>query len=163
EAFAARRAGDAVGARTVLDDAVAQRPGFLHALGYLGEDRLESRDNASAKVEFERFLKRAPGHPWAQAQLAHALARLGKKNEALQTDGARTRAIAQADLARVAALEGNLDEAVQRLAAARDEGMRKLPCDEPAFAKWKGKPDFDEACKELAGGKPGVEPFDENE
>ncbi len=240
ESFALRRSGDVNGARSVLDDAVASRPGFLHALGYLGEDRLESRDNSSAKVEFERYLKRSPGHPWATAQLAHALSRLGKKDEALKltqeasaknpgdpeleielasrlidlgrdrdaepllksaleakpprvlaglrlgflqfrekryadargsfsnvvalatgTDEARVRAVAQADLARVAAAEGNLGEAVQRLSAAKEEGMRKLPCDEPAFAKWKGKPEMDEACKEGEHGK--FEAFDEND
>ena len=240
ESFALRRAGDVNGSRAVLDDAVASRPGFLHALGYLGEDRLESRDNASAKVEFERYLKRAPGHPWATAQLAHALSRLGKKDEALKltqeaiaknptdpelsielasrlidlgkdvqaepflksaleanpprilaglrlgflqlrgkrlkearesftkvaslatgTDESRVRAVAQADLARVSAAEGNYDEAIQHLTAAKEEGMRKLPCDEASFAQWKGKPEMDEACKEPENGK--FDAFDENE
>jgi tetratricopeptide (TPR) repeat protein len=230
ESFALRRSGDAAAARTVLDDAVVARPGFLHALGYLGEERLEVRDNPAAKVDFERYLKRAPGHPWGLAKLGHALARLGKKDEAIQvtkealahdpddpelnielasrlidagkdaeaeghlraamdatpprtlaglrlgylylrgkrlkdakdlfnrviaaatrTDESRLRAVAQADLARVAALEGNLAEAVQRLGAAKEEGLRKMPCDEPAFAQWKDKPELVEACKEPEG------------
>ena len=241
ESFALRRAGDTQGSRTVLDDAVAARPGFLHALGYLGEDRLEAHDDASAKVDFERYLKRAPGHPWAQAMLAHTLSRLGKKDEALKltleaikhspgdpelsielasrlidlgkdkdaepflqaamdakpprvlaglrlgylqlrasrfkearksfdlvvkaatrTDESRVRAVAQADLARVAAAEGSLEETVQHLGAAREEGLRKLPCDEPVFTPFKGKPEFEEACKDVDNGKPTVEPMDEN-
>jgi hypothetical protein len=70
------------------------------------------------------------------------------------------RAVAQADLARVAAMEGSFDEAVQRLGAAREEGMRKLPCDEPAFAQWKGRAELVRACKEPSGPH---EPFDEND
>jgi tetratricopeptide (TPR) repeat protein len=240
ESFALRRAGDAIAARTLLDETVAQRPGFLHALGYLAEDRLDARDNASAKVELDRYLKRAPTHPWALAKLGQVLSRMGNKEEGLRltvqavgrephdpdlsielasrlidsgkdaeaeqhlryameatpprtkaglrlgylylrgkrlkearelfekviavstrTDESRTRAVAQADLARVAALEGKLDEAVQHLGAAREEGMRKLPCDEAAFAQWKGKPELEEACKEPAAGR--AETFDEDE
>lgn len=242
ESFALRRSGSAAAARTVLDDAVVSRPGFLHALGYLGEDRIETADAASAKVEFERYLKRAPGHPWASAKLAYALARLGKKAEAVRlteqalakdpgdpelsielasrliddgklqdaephlrtamdaspprtlaglrlgflylkskrykdakdlfnrvvaaatrTDESRVRAVAQADLALIAAHEGSFEEAVQRLGAARDEGLRKLPCDDAAFEQWKGKPELVEACKEPDPGKPTHEPYDENE
>ena len=244
ESFALRRSGNLTGARSLLDDAVAARPGFLHALGYLGEDRIETGDASSAKVDFERYLKRAPAHPWASARLGYALSKLGKKEEAIKltqqalakdpgdpelsielasrlidagkdqeaephlrlamdatpprnlaglrlgylylrskrtkdakalfnrvvaaatrTDESRVRAVAQADLARVAAAEGNFEEAVQHLGAAREEGMRKLPCEEPAFQKWKGKPELDEACKEKEPdpSKPGHAAFDENE
>ena len=41
EAFAARKLRDVEGWRQVLKNAVAERPGFLHALGYLGEDSME--------------------------------------------------------------------------------------------------------------------------
>ena len=244
ESFALRRSGNATGARAVLDDAVAARPGFLHALGYLGEERMEAGDAAAARVDFERYLKRAPNHPWASARLAHALSKLGKKDEAIKltqqalakdpadpelsielasrlidagkdqeaepylrqamdatpprnlaglrlgylylrskrtadakalfnrvvaaatrTDESRLRAVAQADLARVAAQEGNFEEAVQHLGAAREEGMRKLPCEEPVFSKWKGKPELDEVCKEKEAdpARPGHAAFDENE
>ena len=74
ESFALRKAGDGVAARSVLEEAVAARPGFLHALGYLGEDRMEHGDTALARVEFERASRaesvegeelqcRAPGRP----------------------------------------------------------------------------------------------------
>jgi tetratricopeptide (TPR) repeat protein len=241
EYFARQRAGDDVGARTVLDDSVAAHPGFLHALGYLGEDRLERHDDGDAKTEFERYLKRVPGHPWATAMLAHALARLGHKDEALKlteaalqqnprdpelsielgsrlidlgrdaeaephlrtameatppralaglrlgflylrakrlkearetltqvvmlatrTDESVVRALAQVDLARVSALENHVDEAVQHLSAARDDGLRKLPCDEAVFEQFKTNPDFIEACKEPQD-SPGTRTFRESE
>src|SRR5439155_10173802 len=64
--------------------------------------------------------------------------------EAWREDEARTRGLAFADLARVAGLEGNLEEALEFLAAARAEGApRKLPCNEPELKAFRGKPEFD--------------------
>ena len=233
EAFALRRGGDPKTARQILETAIGERPGFLQAIGYLGEEKLEVRDNVGAKVDFERYLKRAPGHAWAQSKLGHALARLGKKDEAIaitrkavaqvpedpelnielgsrlidagkddesiqyfkaamdakppralaglrlgylylkkrryadarelfnrviagaqRTDESRTRQVAQFDLALVAAHEDDFEETVQRLGAAREEGMRNVPCDNPAFKKWRRKAELKEICKEEEGKEP---------
>lgn len=83
EAYAAARMGDDADARTLLEEAMEERPGFLHALGYLGEERLEAHDDADALKAFEQYLKRVPNHPWAMGRKAHAMARLGHRNEAI--------------------------------------------------------------------------------
>lgn len=226
ESFALRRAGDDKGAMATLEQAVAERPGFLHALGYLGDDYLSDKRWADALRVFDAYLARAPNHPWALARKGKVLARMGKHDDAiaitraaLQTDPgdpellielgsrlidadkdaeaevplrealtaypvrptaylrlgyvflrrrnaaearpmleraaaeawredeSRTRGLAHADLARVAGLEGDLDAAVKHLLAARAEGApKKLPCDEPELAAFKGKAAFDAAC-----------------
>ncbi|MGZ6143876.1 MAG: tetratricopeptide repeat protein, partial [Myxococcales bacterium] len=83
EQFAARRSNDPRTAHAVLEYAVSSRPGFLVALGFLGEERFELRDDAGAAGAYDRYLARSPGHPWALAQKAHALARMGRKDEAV--------------------------------------------------------------------------------
>jgi tetratricopeptide (TPR) repeat protein len=84
EAFAARKMKDAAGARAILQDAVDERPGFLHALGYLAEDRMEAGDDEQALVLFERYLSRSPGHPWAMGKKARELSKLGRKEEGIK-------------------------------------------------------------------------------
>jgi predicted Zn-dependent protease len=83
EAWIARRRGDAERARAVLQAACSRHPGFLHALGYLGEERSEAGDEAGALAAFSRYLARSPNHPWAMARKARALSRLGKKDAAV--------------------------------------------------------------------------------
>jgi tetratricopeptide (TPR) repeat protein len=83
ESFAARKAKDGAGARRALEDAVRARPGFLHALGYLAEDRMEQQDYTGALAVWDRYLARAPEHPFALGQKGHTLARLGRISEAL--------------------------------------------------------------------------------
>jgi Flp pilus assembly protein TadD len=241
ESYATRRAGDLEGARAVLDKAISDRPGFLHALGYLGEQQIEANDDPGALKTFEQYLARSPGHPWAVAKKGRALARMGRGLEAIEitkkalessndpelqielasryidtandaeavkillgvvatppvrplallrlgylylrggmlkearttflravqeskrVDEARTRALAFADLAQVAGREGILENAVQALNAARNEGLRKLPCDQPELIKWKGKPEFDKACSDETSPPPGTAVDDEDE
>jgi tetratricopeptide (TPR) repeat protein len=83
ESFAARKAKDGAGARRALEDAVRARPGFLHALGYLAEDRMEQQDYKGALAVWDRYLVRAPEHPFALGQKGHTLAHLGRIHEAL--------------------------------------------------------------------------------
>ena len=86
--------------------------------------------------------ERAIFEPWTKVLL----------EAAWREDEARTRGIAFTDLARVAGLEGKLDEVVEYLSAARVEGSGvKLPCDEPELKPFQGKAEFDTVC---AGGKP---------
>lgn len=225
EQFAARRSGDAARAHAILEEAVAAHPGFLIALAFLGEERFDARDDVGAAAAWDRYLARAPGHPWASAQKAHALAHLGKTGEAValtraaleaapgdldlsielasrlidagkdaeaepllraaaaaspsrpratlrlgylllrggkadeagplfqrvltearSADESRTRAVAHADLARVAAQHDDAATVVKELAAARAEGMEALPCAEPAFARWKQRPELAALC-----------------
>ena len=241
ESYATRRAGDLEGARAVLDKAITERPGFLHALGYLGEQQIEANDDPGALKTFEQYLARSPGHPWAIGKKGRALARMGRGAEAIEitkkalessddpelqielasryidtandaeaekvllkvvaltpvrplallrlgylylrggqlkeartvflrvvqeskrVDEARTRALAFADLAQVAGREGILENAVQALTAARNEGLRKLPCEQPELAKWKGRPEFDKACSAETSPPPGTAVDDEDE
>ena len=83
EAFAARKLRDVEGWRQVLKNAVAERPGFLHALGYLAEDSVEGGDDKEALALFEQYLRRSPGHTWAMGKKARQLARLGQTDEAI--------------------------------------------------------------------------------
>jgi tetratricopeptide (TPR) repeat protein len=223
--FAARRSGKAALARSMLEDMAAAHPGFLQALGYLGEERLETRDDQAALVAFERYLARAPGQPWVMAQKAHAYARLGRKGEAValskaalardpgdpelsielasrliddgndaeaepllrsamaanpprplaalrlgflelrrqKLDEARklfqmavdkakrpdeigVRAVAHADLARIAARRDDVATTIRELDAARAAGLIRMPCGEPDFQRVAAKPGMAQAC-----------------
>ena len=84
EAFAVRKLRDLEGWRQVLQNAVAERPGFLHALGYLAEDSREGGDDKEALALFEQYLRRAPNHTWAMGKKARQLARLGQTDEAIE-------------------------------------------------------------------------------
>jgi tetratricopeptide (TPR) repeat protein len=85
ESFAARVAGDEAASRRALEEAVKQRPGFLLALGYLGEDRMAEMDFKTALAIWDKYLARAPDHPFALGQKGHALARLNRMTESLAT------------------------------------------------------------------------------
>jgi tetratricopeptide (TPR) repeat protein len=83
ESFAARKMHDRDGWRGVLEAAVIARRGFLHALGYLGEDRMEAGDDEAALAIFERYLQLSPNHPWAMGKKGRQLARVGRIDEAI--------------------------------------------------------------------------------
>ncbi|MBS2025825.1 MAG: hypothetical protein JST92_25775 [Deltaproteobacteria bacterium] len=85
EAYCARREGNAAAARAALEAGIKARPGFLLALGYLGEEKMDMEDWKGALEAWDRYLKRAPNHPFALGQKAHALARLSRNVEALAT------------------------------------------------------------------------------
>jgi tetratricopeptide (TPR) repeat protein len=241
EYYSLRRAGEAAASRAALAKAVEARPGFLHALGYLGEEQIEASDDPGALQTFERYLARAPGQPWAIGKKGRALARMGRGGEAIaitkaaleerpdpelqielasryidtlddasalkvllavlaqppvrplallrlgyvylrggkleearaqftravtesrRVDEARTRALAYADLAQVAGRQGSLEDAVRALAAARGEGLRRLPCELPELSQWKGTPAFDKACSAEGAPAPGAAVDDEDE
>jgi tetratricopeptide (TPR) repeat protein len=83
ESFAARRAGDLPAAKAALEWGIKERAGFLLAVGYLAEDRMEAEDYKGAVAAWDRYLKKAPHHPFALGQKAKALGYLGKHREAL--------------------------------------------------------------------------------
>ena len=229
DAFAARRMRDFDKWRAILLRAVEERPGFLHALGYLAEDRMETGEDKEALALFDRYLQRSPTHTWAMGKKARELARLGQTEEAIELsekalsmnpgdpellietasryidagrdpraepllqqamnskpprplaalrlgylyfrthklpqakdalesclkmatreDESRTRGIAHADLARVAAKQNRYLDAVAELDGARKEGNNHLPCDEPELARWKDRPELKRVCVEAA-------------
>jgi len=78
ESFAARKMHDSAGWRAILERAVIERRGFLHALGYLAEDRMEQGDEEAALAILDRYLMVSPDHPWAMAKKARQLARTGQ-------------------------------------------------------------------------------------
>src|SRR2546423_4232728 len=84
ESFASRKMRDAAGWRAVLEAAVIGRRGFLHALGYLAEDRMEEGDDEAALAIFDRYLQLSPNHPWAMGKKGRQLARVGKMDEAIE-------------------------------------------------------------------------------
>jgi tetratricopeptide (TPR) repeat protein len=85
ESFAARVANDEAASRRALEEALKARPGFLHALGYLAEDRMAEHDYKAALALWDKYLSRAPDHPFALGQKGHALAHLGRMTESLAT------------------------------------------------------------------------------
>lgn len=83
EAYAARREGNVTAARAALAAALKQRPGFLLAQGYIAEERMEGEEWKAAIEGWDAYLKKAPNHPFALGQKAHAEARLGRHVDAL--------------------------------------------------------------------------------
>src|SRR5207237_9279415 len=83
EAFAARKARDIAGWRQTLKNAVAERPGFLHALGYLAEDAMEAGEDKEALALFDQYLQRSPQHSWAMGKTAREMATRGQRGEAI--------------------------------------------------------------------------------
>jgi tetratricopeptide (TPR) repeat protein len=83
ESFAAKRMRDSTGWGNVLERAVIERRGFLHALGYLAEARMEEGDDEAALAILDRYLMVSPDHPWAMGKKGRELARLGQVDEAI--------------------------------------------------------------------------------
>ena len=83
ESFAARKQRESTEWRGILERAVIERRGFLHALGYLAEDRMEQGDDEAALAILDRYLMVSPGHPWAMAKKARQLARTGRLEAAV--------------------------------------------------------------------------------
>jgi len=83
ESFAARKQHDFAGWRAILEGAVSERRGFLHALGYLAEDRMDQGDEEGALAILDRYLTISPDHPWAMAKKARQLARTGQAEAAI--------------------------------------------------------------------------------
>jgi tetratricopeptide (TPR) repeat protein len=84
ESFAAKKMRDGAGWRNILERAVIERRGFLHALGYLAEDRMEQGDDEAALAILDRYLMLSPNHPWAMAKKGRQLARTGQADEAIE-------------------------------------------------------------------------------
>ena len=78
ESFAARKMHESTEWRGILERAVIERRGFLHALGYLAEDRIDEGDDEAALAILDRYLMVSPGHPWAMAKKARQLSRTGQ-------------------------------------------------------------------------------------
>jgi len=71
------RGGDRAAAIAGLREAVARRPGYLHARGLLGQALNEMEQFTAAKQVWLDYLAIAPGHPYALTQLGYTLAKLG--------------------------------------------------------------------------------------
>src|SRR2546426_3939374 len=83
ESFAARKMHEGTEWRAILERGMIERRGFLHALGYLAEDRMDQGDDEAALAILDRYLMVSPGHPWAMAKKARQLARTGKIDAAV--------------------------------------------------------------------------------
>jgi Flp pilus assembly protein TadD len=83
ESFCARRTDDLPAAKAALEWGIKERPGFLLAISYLAEDRMDAEDYKGAVSAWDRMLKRAPHHPYAMGQKGKALGYLGKYRDAL--------------------------------------------------------------------------------
>src|SRR2546425_5234350 len=84
ESFAERKMHGGKDSRAILERAMIARHGFLHALGYLAEDRMEQGDDEAALAIFDRYLQLSPDHPWAMGMKGRELARLGRIDEAIE-------------------------------------------------------------------------------
>jgi tetratricopeptide (TPR) repeat protein len=84
EAYAIRGMHDPVAWSALLVEAVRERPGFLHALGYLAEDRMELGQDREALELFDLYLQRSPNNPWAMSRKARQLARVLRFDEAIE-------------------------------------------------------------------------------
>jgi len=71
------RSGHRDEAIAALGQAVARRPGFLHARGVLGQAYNEVGKHEEARKVWEGYLAISPDHPFALAQLGYTMARLG--------------------------------------------------------------------------------------
>lgn len=69
----------------VLREAIAQRPGFLLARGYLGELLHAIRDDRGALEAWQGYAEVVPQSPFALAKVGYAQARLGRTTEAIAT------------------------------------------------------------------------------
>jgi tetratricopeptide (TPR) repeat protein len=84
EAYAIRRMHDPVAWSALLVEAVRERPGFLHALGSLAEDRMELGEDREALELFDLYLQRSPNNIWAMSRKARQLARVLRFDEAIE-------------------------------------------------------------------------------
>ncbi|MEM6532029.1 MAG: tetratricopeptide repeat protein [Myxococcota bacterium] len=64
-------------AAQVLENAVGQHPGFLHARGYLGELYLQTAEHEKAIAAYGEYIAVAPLQPWALAQRGYARSKAG--------------------------------------------------------------------------------------
>jgi tetratricopeptide (TPR) repeat protein len=76
-AFVRMRQGRYDEAATILQNAIARHPGFLHARGYLGELYIERKDWAKAREVFDAYAAQVPEHPWVLAQRGYVRAKQG--------------------------------------------------------------------------------------
>jgi tetratricopeptide (TPR) repeat protein len=83
ESFALRQGGEVAASRKPLEETLKEHPGYLLAAAYLAEDRLEAQDYKGALDAWDRFLKRAPSHPYALGQKGKVLGYLHRDAEAM--------------------------------------------------------------------------------
>jgi len=81
-AFVHMREANAELAARAYSDAIAARPGFLHARGSLGQLYNHVGRFREAAAVFRAYAQAAPRQPWALAQLGYTLARQKKHDEA---------------------------------------------------------------------------------
>ncbi|MEO1171095.1 MAG: tetratricopeptide repeat protein, partial [Myxococcota bacterium] len=79
-------------AARILENAVGQHPGFLHARGYLAELYFQTGQYKKAISAYGDYIAVVPRQPWALAQRGYALSKIG------DTDGAIADTIKAVDL-----------------------------------------------------------------
>lgn len=102
-----------------LTEGIDANPGFLRAVGYLGEAYLRHDQPERALEVFAAYKKRVPDSPWARLMHARALARLGQHDEAIK----EVKALAQRH-PRSATIAANL--ATRQIEAERFDGARRV-------------------------------------
>jgi tetratricopeptide (TPR) repeat protein len=135
-------------------------PGDPELLIELGSRLIDAGELQEAESSLRTAMEARPQRPLAWVRLGYLYLRQKRVqdahdllvegvNYAVQDDEGRTRAVAFLDLAQIAALQNQPKKAIEYLGAARSEGLKKLPCDVPAFAPLKGQPEFTAVCKPL--------------
>jgi len=66
-----------------LDASQKARPGFLHAVGYLGETYNHMGRYREALATFERYHKLSPKQPWVMVQIGYTKSKLKRFDEAI--------------------------------------------------------------------------------
>ena len=146
--------------------ALARDPGDPDLTIELATRCMEAGKDELAEEQLKLALTARPIRPLASLRLGSLYVREGKLaearaalertvHEARRADQARTRAGAHAELARLEAISGKSGEMIEELRRARADGLSRLPCAEPAFARWKELPAMAELCAKSAGSTAG--------
>jgi tetratricopeptide (TPR) repeat protein len=143
---------------TLTKRALELDPGNPELLIELASRYIDADRDSQAEQVLKKVLKVYPIRPKALLRVGYIHLRRKQTKpafdflnralvEAWREDEWRVRGLAQADLARVAGLEGDYPGAIEHLAAALAEGgSEMLPCDAPELKDFKGKPEFEGLC-----------------
>jgi tetratricopeptide (TPR) repeat protein len=137
--------------------ALARDPGDPELTIELATRCMEAGKDGLAEEQLKLALTARPVRPLASLRLGALYVREGKLAEgraaleqavqqAKRAGQASTRAGAHVELARLEAISGKSAEMIEELRRARGDGLGKLPCAEPAFARWKDLPEMAELC-----------------
>jgi len=77
------RKGESEHAAEILRIALIERPGFLHARGYLGELLATQKKHKEALAVFDEYLTEVPGQPWVLVQRGYSKGKVGDHGGAI--------------------------------------------------------------------------------